>query len=621
MNAGLRAWLMGASVVLGGTVPAQQPGLVGELPLQASWQGSVRLDGDVTVPKGGRLVIAPGTVVTVAARDRSKGGFHPDRVELHVRGQLLIEGTLEQPVVFVPDDGRGTRLGGGAARSWHGIVLHDRQDGIERRTMVRGVQIWRAFAGIQVPAGSALVEECVFAECSEGMQVGAAYKDDRFHGAAAGVADPEVRRCRFVDCGTGIYTESQARLHVEHSAFVGGGTGVGASRPGIHYMQSRPGSRVIGCAFVDVGDAVFGCAVVRESWFLRCRRALRLSNYHDRLATHVEPFVFEANLCEAVEEVVAGDSGAAATVHHGPIRPRGSLAALRTPWPPLPDCLLLAADSVGKGRGQNGRDLGPLTASRVVEDRELPPFAGALLGGWLAAPIDPLPAGKKPQPAQAGGKIGNRWWAAADAAPNGVLHLRRVFGIGRSSGWLALPFVSSGGKVRLPWTGDVAAIEFQLDGKPIPLPARRRRFGADEPAVTIDCAAGKHVLLVRVEGWGADPRLAFGTVDGWQPAEPPAGAAVTMRAVPKRGSKGVQIHVTPSAPVHWAAAPVTELVVLKDAVGGSHAIDWDWTDAGVLRLVPAAQAPRKQELSLVWLGLRDPHGRPLQVEPTVVRLP
>lgn len=621
MNALLSAGLLGLTGALGGFVTAQQSGLQGELPMQATWQGQVRLDGDVTVPKGGRLVIAPGTTVTVAARDRSRAGFHPDRVELHVHGQLLVEGSVEQPIVFVPDDGRSTQPGGGAAKSWHGIVLHDRPDGVERRTLVRGVQVWRAFAGIQVPAGGPLIEDCVFLECSEGMQVGAAYKDERFGGAPSGVADPEVRRCRFVDCATGIYTESLARLHVEHSAFVGGGTGVGANRPGIHYMQWRPGSRVLGCAFVDVADAVFGCAVVRESWFLRCRRALRLSNYHDRLATHVEPFVFESNLCEQVEEIVAGDTGAAATVHQGPIRPQGSLAALRTPWPPLPDCLLLAADSAGKGRGQNGRDLGPRTASRVAEDAVSVPFAGALLGGWLAAPVDALPAGKKPQPVQAGGKIGNRWWAAADAEPSGVLHLRRVFGIGRSSGWLGLPFVSTGGKARLPWTGDVAAIEFLFDGKVIPVRGGRRRFGADEPVVEIDCAAGKHVLLVRVDGWGADPQLAFGAVAGWQTAELAAAAVVTMRAVAKRQAKGVHIDVTPSAPVHWAAAVGADLVVLKDASGGSHAIDWEWTDAGVLRLTPAADAPRKEDLRLVWKGVRDLYGRTLKLEPTAFRLP
>ncbi len=619
MSAVLRSCLLG---FLGAVGAAQAPvGLSGELPMQASWQGRVRLDGDVTVPKGGRLVVAPGTVVTVAARDGSSAGFHPDRVELHVHGQLLIEGKQEQPVVFVPEDGAGAEVVGSAAKSWHGIVLHDRQDGVERRSMLRGVQLWRAFAAIQVPAGSPLVEDAVFVNCSEGMQVGAAYKDERFQGVASGVADPEIRRCRFVGCVTGIYTESQARPHIEHSVFVDGRIGIGADRPGIHFMQWRPGPRVIGCAFVDMADAVFGCAVVRESWFLRCRRALRLSNYHDRLATEIEPFVFEANLCESVEKAVAGDTGASASVLFGAIRPSADLAALRAPWPPLPGCLMLASDSLGKGRGQDGRDLGPMTDSRVVDGSQRSSFGDGGLVGWLAAPVDGLAADKKLQPAQAGGKIGNRWWASADADAGGVLHLRRVFGIGRSSGLLALPFAATGGKVRLPWTGDVASIEFRVDGKVLPLREGRRRFGAEEPPLEIDCAAGKHVLLVRVEGWGADPRLAFGSVAGWRPAEPPAMAPVTMRAVPKRGQKGLQIDVTPSAPVHWAPLPGCELVELKDGTGGRHAIDWEWTDAGVLRLVPSADTPRKQELRLVWSGLRDLQGRPLKVAATTVQLP
>ena len=85
--------------------------------------------------------------------------------------------------------------------------------------------------------------------------------------------------------------------------------------------------------------------------------------------------------------------------------------------------------------------------------------------------------------------------------------------------------------------------------------------------------------------------------------------------------KSMHIDVTPSAPVHWAAAVGAELVVLKDASGGIHAIDWEWTDAGVLRLVPAADAPRKEDLRLVWKGVRDLHGRTLKLEPTVFRLP
>jgi hypothetical protein len=94
-----------------------------------------------------------------------------------------------------------------------------------------------------------------------------------------------------------------------------------------------------------------------------------------------------------------------------------------------------------------------------------------------------------------------------------------------------------------------------------------------------------------------------------------------MRAVAKRQAKSMHIDVTPSAPVHWAAAVGAELVVLKDASGGSHAIDWEWTDAGVLRLTPAADAPRKEDLRLVWKGVRDLYGRMLKPEPTVFRLP
>jgi hypothetical protein len=617
------AWLLSMGCVVTELLAqssAPPQGLTGELPERTTWRGRVRIDGDVTVPKGGRLEIAAGTVVSIAARDRSSAGWHPDRVEIHVHGQLLVEGNLEQPVVFVPDDGQGEGLAEATA-SWHGIVLHPRADATERRTMIHGIQLWRAFAGIQIPEGQALVEDGVFLACLEGMEIGAAYKDARFYGHPGGVAAPEVRRCRFVGCTTGIFTQLQARPQVEFCVFSACGTGIGANRPGIHSVQGRPGPRVLGCAFVDVTDAVYGCAVVRESWFLRCRRAMRLSAFHDRLATTIEPVVFEGNLVEEVGEVVVGDSGAARTALVGPVAPMGSLEALATPWPPLPDCLRLGTASAGKGRGPGGRDLGPLGGTGpAVASAEIV-WNGALTRGWLAAPVDAVDARRVP-PVALGAKVGSRWWAVADTDEQGVLHLRGVFGLGRTGGLLALPFtMERPGRLRLPWTGDTASLEVLLDGRSVFQLAARRRFGAEEAPIELDCAAGKHVLLVRIEGWGSDPRWALGKVDGWQLTAPVAPREVSMKAQVKRSQRSVHVEVKPSVAVHWRMAPGVDAVELRDATGARFTVDWEWTDAGLLRLRPAAETPGKQDLRLVWKGVRDLAGQVLAIEPTLVRLP
>jgi len=49
--------------------------------------------------------------------------------------------------------------------------------------------------------------------------IGVAYRDEQFAGVT-GLADPEIRRCRFVCCGTGVYAEGDARATIEQSVFV-----------------------------------------------------------------------------------------------------------------------------------------------------------------------------------------------------------------------------------------------------------------------------------------------------------------------------------------------------------------------------------------------------------------
>jgi len=172
----------------------------------------------------------------------------------------------------------------------------------------------------------------------------------------------------------------------------------------------------------------------------------------------------------------------------------------------------------------------------------------------------------------------------------------------------------------MPWSGDVVALEILLDGRPVLLVDSRRRFGAVEKPLQLSCAAGKHVLVVRIDGWSGDPRFAIGLPAECQTVVVDAGQPVSMRVKAQRRKGVVTFDAKPSAPVHWLPEFGGDPVELRDGAGHTYKVKWSWSDGGALLVTPAPGAPRKQELRLVWSGLRDLSGRPLKVEPSVVKL-
>jgi hypothetical protein len=108
-----------------------------------TWSGVVELDGDVTVPFGSTLVIAPGTVVRMATSDRLRGERVPNNfdqpggeggvvdddgpncpnrgfgdrglVDLLVDGNLVAQGTAQQPIRFE------SVTGASVPQQWGGI--------------------------------------------------------------------------------------------------------------------------------------------------------------------------------------------------------------------------------------------------------------------------------------------------------------------------------------------------------------------------------------------------------------------------------------------------------------------------------------------------------------------
>ena len=76
----------------------------GELPGNETWSGTVSLTGDVTVPVGVALTIAPGTeVVFPAGEDDTAGGEESGLTELIVNGSLSAVGTDGSRIIFKSD--------------------------------------------------------------------------------------------------------------------------------------------------------------------------------------------------------------------------------------------------------------------------------------------------------------------------------------------------------------------------------------------------------------------------------------------------------------------------------------------------------------------------------------
>ncbi len=135
-----------------GQDPAKATEVHGTLSGVTRWTGSVRIVGDVTVVEDARLEIAAGTQIVVAEADQLQAGWNPQQVEIHVKGQLLVEGNETSPVVVLPEVTASEAVQWNGKPTWHGIVLHASADEARRRDIVRGARIEGAVAALPVRA-------------------------------------------------------------------------------------------------------------------------------------------------------------------------------------------------------------------------------------------------------------------------------------------------------------------------------------------------------------------------------------------------------------------------------------------------------------------------------------
>jgi len=89
----------------------------GEVPPEdLSWYGEVWISGDIVIPAGSTLRIAPGTVVNIAYDDVTESGYYPGKTEIIVDGTLQCIGTDQYPIIF-------KRIGDDGDHTWGPIVI------------------------------------------------------------------------------------------------------------------------------------------------------------------------------------------------------------------------------------------------------------------------------------------------------------------------------------------------------------------------------------------------------------------------------------------------------------------------------------------------------------------
>ncbi|MBX5484870.1 MAG: right-handed parallel beta-helix repeat-containing protein, partial [Myxococcaceae bacterium] len=95
---------------------APTPDLRGVLYTNTTLTGANTVTGDLTVPAGVTLTLAPGATLTFASTDAQAGGTNSSRVELIVQGTLLSQGSAGSRVTLNASAGYGVRvLSGGTA--------------------------------------------------------------------------------------------------------------------------------------------------------------------------------------------------------------------------------------------------------------------------------------------------------------------------------------------------------------------------------------------------------------------------------------------------------------------------------------------------------------------------
>ncbi len=151
------------------------------------WEGTVLVDGILTIPPGVTLEIRPGTVIRFTFKDTNDDGIGEH--ELFIQGLLKAEGTAEAPIRFTsaePEPGPG----------WWGAI---NMMASEEDNILRHCRIEYAYRGFHAHFAGGILEDCLFSHNMRGLQ----FQESTVR----------VERCRIVDNFNGMqFRNSQVRL-------------------------------------------------------------------------------------------------------------------------------------------------------------------------------------------------------------------------------------------------------------------------------------------------------------------------------------------------------------------------------------------------------------------------
>jgi hypothetical protein len=166
--AGLCLALVFSMRVFGAEAPVPSPLQVeGAVTHDTTWKGRVLVAGDVLVPEGVTLTIAPDTDVMFMSSESSKiePAFLSMQTEIMVRGRLVAEGEKDKEITFGPAP---EELGGKKPErgDWGGVIF----DGPEStKSKVTNARFTKADTALSFYGSSPDISACMVTDCRYGI--------------------------------------------------------------------------------------------------------------------------------------------------------------------------------------------------------------------------------------------------------------------------------------------------------------------------------------------------------------------------------------------------------------------------------------------------------------------
>ena len=147
-----------------GAAPAEVEGTV---KADATWSGEVLVVGDVLVPEGVSLTVAPGTKVMFQASESSKiePVFLSMQTEIMVRGKLVAGGVKGKEITFgpAPENINGKKPERG---DWGGVIFDGPESG---NSKIINVRFTRADTALAFYSSSPDIASCTIDDCRYGI--------------------------------------------------------------------------------------------------------------------------------------------------------------------------------------------------------------------------------------------------------------------------------------------------------------------------------------------------------------------------------------------------------------------------------------------------------------------